>query len=252
MANTRAFIWAHRGASGYEPENTMAAFKRAIELGADGVETDAFLTADDVVVLSHDGKLKRDGTRVDIRSLSYEEIQHMPPYQAIPTYRALVDLCLPRKMPISVDVRDMATAQGLLRINVESQAIPIVDVCFDTTQNLKKARDLSEASNLVFSPGYGWSPQYAVDLLSENLPDFVDWRVKAVNFQWRYYTENPELLPLVHDKGKMLAYAWDVHKRDVMETVAGIPFDALYSNYPDQLKGVLDTKVLPGTSTNEI
>ncbi len=242
MANTRPFIWAHRGASGYEPENTMPAFRRAIELGADGVETDAFITADGIVVLSHDGKLKVDGTKVDIRSLSFEEIHRIPQYQAIPTYRDLVDLCLPRKMPISVDVRDMATAQGLLCINRERQAIPIVDVCFDKTQNLKKGREIGDTTNLVFSPGYGWSPQYAVDLLAENLPDFVEWRVKAVNFQWRYYTENPELLPLVHEKGKMLAYAWDVHMRDVMETVASIPFDALYSNYPDQLKETLDTR----------
>ncbi len=61
MANTRPFIWPHRRASGYVPENTMLEFRRAIELGADGVETDASITADDIVVLSHDGKLKLDG-----------------------------------------------------------------------------------------------------------------------------------------------------------------------------------------------
>ncbi len=107
MANTRPFIWAHRQASGYVPENTMLAFRRAIELGADGVETDASITADDIVVLSYDGKLKLDGMKVDIRSSSFEEIHRMPQYQAIPTYRDLVDLCLPRKMPISGYVRDI-------------------------------------------------------------------------------------------------------------------------------------------------
>ena len=36
--NTKPLVWAHRGASGYAPENTLAAFEKAVELGADGVE----------------------------------------------------------------------------------------------------------------------------------------------------------------------------------------------------------------------
>ena len=47
-------VWAHRGARRQAPENTRAAFARAVELGADGVELDARHTADDVVVVSHD------------------------------------------------------------------------------------------------------------------------------------------------------------------------------------------------------
>jgi glycerophosphoryl diester phosphodiesterase len=47
-------VWAHRGARRQAPENTRAAFARAVELGADGVELDARHTADGVVVVSHD------------------------------------------------------------------------------------------------------------------------------------------------------------------------------------------------------
>ena len=36
----RTLVWGHRGASGYAPENTMAAFEKAVELGADGIEQD--------------------------------------------------------------------------------------------------------------------------------------------------------------------------------------------------------------------
>ena len=38
--STKPFVWAHRGASGYAPENTLAAFQKAVDLGADGVELD--------------------------------------------------------------------------------------------------------------------------------------------------------------------------------------------------------------------
>ncbi|HYS07907.1 MAG TPA: glycerophosphodiester phosphodiesterase family protein [Myxococcales bacterium] len=53
-------VYAHRGASRELPENTMPAFRRAIELGADALETDVHATADGVLVAAHDP----DGARV--------------------------------------------------------------------------------------------------------------------------------------------------------------------------------------------
>lgn len=47
-------LYAHRGAASELPENTLASFRRALELGADALETDAHLTRDGHVVLSHD------------------------------------------------------------------------------------------------------------------------------------------------------------------------------------------------------
>ena len=44
-------VWAHRGASGYAPENTMAAFEYAAALGADGIELDVQLSADGSLVV---------------------------------------------------------------------------------------------------------------------------------------------------------------------------------------------------------
>src|SRR5262249_54820696 len=47
-------LYAHRGAAAELPENTLPAFERALELGADALETDAHLTKDGHLVLSHD------------------------------------------------------------------------------------------------------------------------------------------------------------------------------------------------------
>ncbi len=52
-------IIAHRGASAYAPENTLAAFKLALEQGADAIELDAKLSADEQVVVIHDQTLDR-------------------------------------------------------------------------------------------------------------------------------------------------------------------------------------------------
>ena len=52
-------IWAHRGASGYAPENTMEAFRLADEMKADGIELDVQLTKDGEVIVLHDEKIDR-------------------------------------------------------------------------------------------------------------------------------------------------------------------------------------------------
>jgi glycerophosphoryl diester phosphodiesterase len=53
------FLYAHRGASAEAPENTLVAFRRALEVGADGIELDVHLSADGVPVVIHDDTLER-------------------------------------------------------------------------------------------------------------------------------------------------------------------------------------------------
>ncbi|HVL97699.1 MAG TPA: glycerophosphodiester phosphodiesterase family protein [Egibacteraceae bacterium] len=67
---------AHAGAQGHAPENTMPAFTRAVELGADVLEMDLQLTADDVVVLMHDATVDRTtGGTGRVRDLTLAEIK---------------------------------------------------------------------------------------------------------------------------------------------------------------------------------
>ncbi len=54
MRRASPIVYAHRGASAELPENTLEAFQRAVDLGADAIETDAHMTSDGHVVLSHD------------------------------------------------------------------------------------------------------------------------------------------------------------------------------------------------------
>ena len=54
-------VIAHRGASGHAPENTLAAFRRAVEMGARAVEFDVHQTLDGELVVAHDDDLKRCG-----------------------------------------------------------------------------------------------------------------------------------------------------------------------------------------------
>ncbi|MGZ8542807.1 MAG: glycerophosphodiester phosphodiesterase, partial [Kaistella sp.] len=71
-------IIAHRGASAYAPENTLAAFEKAIEMGATVIETDVHQTKDCVVVVMHDLSLDRttDGKGLikDLMSFDFEKL----------------------------------------------------------------------------------------------------------------------------------------------------------------------------------
>ena len=78
-------VIAHRGASAARPENTIAAFERAVEMGADAVELDVRRTADDHLVIHHDAHLP-DGRAIDATMRA-----QLPPH--IPDLADALDAC---------------------------------------------------------------------------------------------------------------------------------------------------------------
>jgi glycerophosphoryl diester phosphodiesterase len=69
-------VYAHRGAAAEQPENTLASFRRALELGADALETDVHLTADGAIVATHDADARRaTGVARSLRACTLREIQ---------------------------------------------------------------------------------------------------------------------------------------------------------------------------------
>ena len=101
-------IWAHRGASGYAPENTMAAFALALQMGADGLELDVHLTRDGVVVVAHDETLERvsngtgrfvDYTFAQLRALNFGNSEKLP------TLEEVYAMIKPTKLQINVEIK---------------------------------------------------------------------------------------------------------------------------------------------------
>ncbi len=75
---TRPIVFAHRGASAHAPENTLAAFKLAVEHGADAIELDAKLSADGEVVVIHDQTVDRTTNgHGAVRQLKLEELKKL-------------------------------------------------------------------------------------------------------------------------------------------------------------------------------
>ncbi len=71
-------IIAHRGASAYEPENTLRAVQRAWEMNADATEVDIYLTKDDKIAVLHDSKLDRTTSGVGpVKEFMLAELQEL-------------------------------------------------------------------------------------------------------------------------------------------------------------------------------
>ena len=97
-------VLAHRGANREQPENTLPAFRRAVELGADGVELDVHRTRDDGLVVRHDA----DGPAGLLPDLTLAEVAAALP--DVPTLAAVLDVCA--GLLVNVEIKNLPHEPG--------------------------------------------------------------------------------------------------------------------------------------------
>lgn len=107
-------IFAHRGASAYAPENTMAAFELAMKQGADGIELDVQLTKDGIPVVIHDERIDRVSKRKGaVREFTFQELQKIPVPNGmsqygeacVPTLEEVLELVKPSAMEVNIELK---------------------------------------------------------------------------------------------------------------------------------------------------
>ncbi len=107
-------IIAHRGASAEKPENTLAAFRRALALEVDGIELDVHVTRDGVPVVFHDASLSRlTGTRGRLARRTWPELQQLQVHGREP-------------IPQLVDV--LRLTRGLAVVQIEIKGGPVTPI----------------------------------------------------------------------------------------------------------------------------
>ncbi len=133
-----ALVIAHRGASAEKPENTLAAFRRALALGADGIELDAQVTRDGVPVVFHDITLRRltgqpgrltAKTWVELKKLQVHGIERIPrliDVLALVRGRAIVQIELKRGVVVAPVVRAIQQARAARWVNLASFDLDLV------------------------------------------------------------------------------------------------------------------------------
>lgn len=123
-------VIAHRGASEYAPENTLAAFKLASEQGADWFELDCTLTADGEVIVIHDDDTERTtGVPGRVEKKTLAELQKLdagawkgPEFtgERLPTLAEALDLAQQRQIGVYIEIKDSANDHALMRRILES------------------------------------------------------------------------------------------------------------------------------------
>ena len=109
---------AHRGAKGYEPENTLTAFQKAIDMGSDGIELDVHLSADGHVIVIHDETVNRttNGNGF-VKDLSLQQLVEfrIDEIHQIPELSEVFDL-VDQQCLINIELKSAAATEPLCRL----------------------------------------------------------------------------------------------------------------------------------------
>jgi len=214
-------MFAHRGARAHAPDNTIEAFALAKRLGATGLETDAWLTADDEVVLDHDG-LHRRLPRKLISEMDRRGLKaHIP---------ALSDLYtqVGAELPLSVDIKDAAVFEPLVEVARCHGAAERLWVCHPDFDLLVRWRALAPEVKLVNSTRLADMPEgperRAADLAREG--------IAAVNLRRDEWTGG--LTTLFH-RFEVRAFGWDAQHEHQLAALVDMGIDGLYSDHVDRM-----------------
>jgi len=123
LDRTARLVVAHRGASGLRPENTLAAFALARELGADGIELDVRLSRDGVPVVHHDPDLQRSCRQPgEVRDFPAAALARMDAGQGegIPALATVLEAT--GDLPLLVELKEVAAARPVLEVIRQGKA----------------------------------------------------------------------------------------------------------------------------------
>ena len=223
--------FAHRGASAHAPENTIEAFELALRLGASGLESDAWLTADGEVVLDHDGVV-----RAGLRKRPIGELRRVELPAHIPTLADLYEAC-GTDVELSLDVKDAAAAAAIIGVAREAggNAEARLWLCHHEWEQVAAWRELSADVRLVDSTRL----RRIKEGPERRAATLADAGVDAVNLHLDDWTGG--LTTLFH-RFNRYAFGWDAqHPRQIRELLR-MGIDAVYSDHVDRLVEALSRR----------
>jgi glycerophosphoryl diester phosphodiesterase len=219
----RPSVIAHRGASGYEYENSRAAFRRAIMLDADGVELDVHSTRDGGIVVHHDSTIPGIGS---IAQLSLAEARQVKIRNGEP-------------LPLLAEILDL---MGDREVWVEVKSLPATH-----DQQLLEVLDRGPAPHryavhsfdhrIVCRLGEARPSLRRGILLSAYLLDPVAvMRAAGATTLWQEWQQvDQDLINQVHEAGGSVI-AWTVNELGDLDRLRRMGVDGLCGNYPDRIR----------------
>jgi glycerophosphoryl diester phosphodiesterase len=237
-------VVAHRGFSGAAPENTLAAFRKAIEVGSDMIELDIHLSKDGKTVVIHDETLERttdgrgrvvDHTLMDLKKLDAGSSFGGPfSGERIPTLEEVLDLAKGRVL-VNIEVKNPTHGQ-----------YPITELAHKSLQAVKKAGMLDRVIFSSFHP-------VSLEHIQKKEPRA--WVALLFHRPWNSFLEitrgkeygvlnlrnihlNEEKIFRLHKEG-MKVNVYTVNTEEELEQFVRWGADGIITNYPDRLIRIL-------------
>jgi glycerophosphoryl diester phosphodiesterase len=224
----RPLVIAHRGASGYEVENSLAAFRAAHAMGADAVELDVHATADGALLVHHDEMVGHH----HIAHCSLKEVREHPLKngEPVPTLEEALAVIHPHLIAF---------------VEIKSLAPKLDDKLFATF-------DAAPAPDRIAVHGFDHRiihrlgerrPHLKRGLLSSSYPI---WPIRVLEDAdatalWQNCEQVDEaLVEAVHAAG-MSVYSWTVDGPAAMQRQLALGVDGICTNYPDRGRGAVDS-----------
>ncbi|MCR5716783.1 MAG: glycerophosphodiester phosphodiesterase [Lachnospiraceae bacterium] len=238
----KPLIWAHRGASGHAPENTLPAFDLAAKMGADGVELDVQLTADGELVVCHDEKVDRtsnakgwikDYTLEELRKLDFSYGNQAYEGLQIPTMEEVFDLLQPTGLSINIEMKTGIVMYPQLEEKIVALTHEkgwqdrVIYSSFNhySVQKIKEL-DPEAKTGLLYADGPVDMPAYCKKLGAD-----------ALHPAW-YNLQFPGFVDACHEQHIDLN-VWTINDAESMKQFVELGLHAVITNYPQKARKII-------------
>lgn len=227
----------HRGAAGTHPENTMVSFRRAIELGCDGIEFDVHRTADGELIVIHDGFLNRttNGTGL-IMATSFDQIEGLDAGswkgaqfagERVPTLRQLI-----RETPPTLYLYLELKAGSVHYPGIEEQLLSLL-----AAEGALGRVQISSFDHHALKQLHELAPTLPLGMLfADNLLDPVALAkqvgAEALHPAWEWVT--PAFVEKAHAAG-LKVNVWTVNLAEAIMLMTACGVDGIMSDFPDRV-----------------
>lgn len=235
---------AHRGASALAPENTMAAFRLAAEMGADFIETDLRLTRDAKIIAMHDATVNRTTNgRGQVEKMSLTELRGL---DAGAWYLSSEGRSFAGERVPTLDEMLQLAKEADVAFCFELKASQKWGLEFALVGALRKADELKRSLVISFDSDSLVTVRRAeqsvmTGFLTEKASLASVEKTVAIGarlFLPRADGVSPELIAAAHSKD-LRVVTWTVNEIEEMGSLIAAGVDGIISNYPDRLKTAL-------------
>ncbi len=248
LASSRPIAFAHRGASSSRPENTMAAFEAAVDLGYEYIETDVHLTRDNQLIAFHDDRLDRVTDKIGLVSeMEWADIRkaRVGGSEPIPLFSELIH-AFPQ-VRINVDPKSDDAVQPLLQLLRDVNAFDRICLGSFSGNRLKQARkaageDLCTSTSPmeVFSLRMASiAPVGRRLLLSKLGANCIQVPIR----QYGIRIIDPAFIRCAHNMGLKI-HVWTINDETEMHRLLDLGVDGVMSDNAELLKAVFQSRNL--------